>query len=83
MRRLGTGFSRVVIMMALLLMVFSSCSTSGEDVFAEFETRNLTDSSDSAQSEQSVTGIVFNLGDTIMEYEVEELGNSDNRFSTI
>lgn len=54
-------------------MAFFSCSTSGEDAFSDFETRSFADSSDSVRSDNSITRIVFNLGDTVMEYEVEEL----------
>lgn len=76
MKRLGIGNIGVVIMLTLLSMAFSSCTTSGDDIFAEFETRSHTDSSDSSRNDNSVTGIIFNLGDTVMEYE-EEILNVD------
>lgn len=73
MKRLGIGNSGIAIMVGLLSMSISSCSTSGDDVFAEFETRSQKESSDSTRDDSSVAGIIFNLGDTVMEYEVEEL----------
>lgn len=73
MKRLGIGYIGVVIIVALLSMAFSSCTTSGDDIFAEFETRSQNNSSDSAQSDNAVIGIVFNMDDTVMEYDVEEL----------
>lgn len=73
MKKLGIIDNGVVIFLACLIMALSGCSTSGDDVFSEFETRSQSASSDSVRSDSSVTGIAFNLDDTVMEYEVEEL----------
>lgn len=73
MKRLGIGNSGIAIMVGLLSMSISSCSTSGDDVFAEFETRSHADASDSSRNDNSAIGIIFNLGDTVLEYEEEVL----------
>ena len=59
--------------MGCLCIVLSSCSTSGEDVFSDFNTRTQSDSTDLEQVDSEGISLSFNLGDTVMEYEVEEL----------
>lgn len=60
-------------LMALIGLSLFGCTTSGEDIFRDFNTRTESDSTSMSQFDSTKMSLILNLEDTIMEYEVEEI----------
>lgn len=59
--------------MASVCLSSLSCTTSVDDVFLDFNTRTQSDSTNMSTSDSTEVSLILNLGDTIMEYDVEEI----------
>ncbi len=73
MRRLHRINKLGLCLLALWGLSLYSCTSSDNDVFLDFNTRTQSDSTSMSQSNQTECGLILNIGDTVMEYEIEEI----------